>query len=46
MTLKYKYGIDEQGKDKEYNLQDKDFLLINAIDNLTKELNMARRNGV
>ena len=47
MTLKYTYGIDEQGNDREYNLEDKDFLLITAIDKLSNEIQKLRmQNGL
>jgi hypothetical protein len=38
---------DKEGKDMpiEYILEDKDFLLITAINNLTKELMKGRQNG-
>lgn len=39
---KYKYGKDEDGNDIEFELEDKDFLLITAIDNLAKEIERAR----
>lgn len=45
MNIKPTTTIDES-KDEFYTLEDKDFLLITAINNLTAELNMARkRNG-
>ena len=41
MTIKYKL------KEEEYDLEDKDFLLINAIDNLANEIQKMRiSNGV
>ena len=42
MTIKYKYGVDETGKDIEYELPDDKFLLITAIDNLTNKLEHIR----
>ncbi len=37
--------IPDEEKGESYILEDKDFLLITAINNLTKELNMSRKNG-
>ena len=40
---KYKFKV--AGTVEEFDLEDKDFLLITAIDNLTKELYQTRVNG-
>ncbi len=37
--------IIDKEKNESYKLEDKDYLLIMAIRELTKELNMARKNG-
>ena len=41
---KYRYKLSD-GKEEEINLEDKDFLLITAIDNLSNEIQRLRTNG-
>tara|TARA_R100000789_G_C2981841_1_gene143692 strand:+ start:647 stop:784 length:138 start_codon:yes stop_codon:yes gene_type:complete len=40
--IKYKMGVDVDGKDETADLEDRDFLLITAIDNLSNEIKKLR----